>query len=103
MGEKIKPPMHSHEITQNEIIQRLGEVINEEGMDDLAFSVFRPTRHAVAPNTIYVMRNGKQEYYRLDPELYKAVTSIDQAQANIILQLLSKPASWLSGWRHLDA
>lgn len=46
-------------------------------------------------NVLTVFRNGKAEHYQVDPDLYRATLALDRESANIIVKLLSYPASWL--------
>ncbi|MFA5384004.1 MAG: LPD38 domain-containing protein [Eubacteriales bacterium] len=46
-------------------------------------------------NVLNVFRDGEVEHYQLDPDLYRATLALDRESANIIVKLLSYPASWL--------
>lgn len=43
--------------------------------------------------TVYI--NGKKQAFQADPRLYEALASMDSTTSNIVVKVLSKPASWL--------
>jgi len=52
--------------------------------------------HNVAKeNILTVYRDGKAEKYQLDPDLYRATLALDREASNILIKILSYPASWL--------
>jgi hypothetical protein len=59
-----------------------------------AFSIFRPD-YGLKDDQIAVFRDGKREIYQVDPEVKKAFEGADRPTANLLVNLLSKPASWL--------
>ena len=65
-----------------------------EGMGRLVEKVDAGGRSA-KDNVLTVYRNGKPEYYQLDPELYQATLALDKESTNMLVNLLSYPASWL--------
>lgn len=53
-------------------------------------------QHNVAKeNILTVYRNGKAEKFQLDPDLYRATLALDRESANMVVKILSYPASWL--------
>lgn len=46
-------------------------------------------------NIVTVYQGGKRVQYQLDPELYRAVKALDEDSANVLVKLLSVPASML--------
>ncbi|MCK9326421.1 MAG: strawberry notch family protein [Bacteroidales bacterium] len=53
-------------------------------------------RHNVAKeNILTVYRNGEAEKYQLEPDLYRATLALDKDSANMLVKILSYPASWL--------
>jgi tRNA G10 N-methylase Trm11 len=54
------------------------------------------TRYNVAKdNILTIYRDGKAEKYQLEPDLYRATLMLDKDAANILVKILSYPASWL--------
>ena len=54
------------------------------------------TRYNVAKeNILTIYRDGKAEKYQLEPDLYRATLALDKDAANILVKILSYPASWL--------
>src|SRR5690606_15850396 len=81
--EKIPTPMRAQSFSLGELrktLEKAGAKTDEIDMDTIV-SIFRPQN--VAPgkdNVISVFRNGKREFYQLDPDLYRAVTAADKEQ-----------------------
>ncbi len=46
-------------------------------------------------NTVYVRENGKKVHYEVQPDVYKAIMSLDRESSNFLIKLLQKPASVL--------
>lgn len=46
-------------------------------------------------NTVYVRENGKQVHYEVQPDVYKAIMSLDKESSNFLIKILQKPASVL--------
>ena len=63
---------------------------------DNAATIFRPSPFpAGKENILAVWREGKKEFYQVEPELYRALLSLDKESANLFVNLLSKPAALL--------
>lgn len=64
--------------------------------DDLLLTFFRDSNRApTGENIIKVNRGGKQEFYRLDRDLYKTVQAMDMESAASWLKIVSAPAQIL--------
>lgn len=64
--------------------------------DDLLMSFFKPSGRApFGENIIKVNRAGKQEFYRLDKELFDTFNALDQDASSRLLKLMSTPAQLL--------
>lgn len=92
--EKVPTPMQGTKFTLEELRATLERANVDTGSLDMEtmISIFRPAN--VAPgkdNIIGVFRNGKREFYQLDPELYRAVTAADKEQMNIIVRAANMP------------
>ena len=96
--EKIPAPMRAQTFSLDElrsVLEKAGAKVDEIDTDAIV-SIFRPQN--VAPgkdNVIAVYRNGKREFYQLDPDLYRAVTFADKEQMNAIVRALNFPARLL--------
>ena len=53
------------------------------------------THNVAKENILTVYRDGKAEKYQLDPDLYRATLALDREASNILIKILSYPASWL--------
>lgn len=58
-------------------------------------TIFKPSTRIPEPNTVPLWRNGKVEFWRLDPALYEALTTVERPTANLLLKLMEKPARLL--------
>jgi len=64
--------------------------------DDLLMSFFKPSGRApFGENIIKVNRAGKQEFYRLNKDLFETFHALDQDSSSRLLKLLSAPAQIL--------
>lgn len=96
--EKIPAPMQGKSFSLEELrgtLERAGADVDSIDMDTIV-SIFRPAN--VAPgkeNVIRVFRNGKQEFYQLDPDLYRAVTAADREQMNFLVRAANMPVRML--------
>jgi len=46
-------------------------------------------------NTVYLLENGKKIFFEVQPDVYKALKSLDKESSNFLVRLLQKPASLL--------
>jgi hypothetical protein len=51
--------------------------------------------NAAMEGVVSVWRNGQRELYKVDPDLYAALTHLDKESSNLLVKVLSTPASWL--------
>lgn len=96
--EKVPAPIRPVTFGLSEIKDALeGIGIDTDGLDlDNAATIFRPSPFpAGKENILAVWREGKREFYQVEPELYRALLSLDKESANLFVNLLSKPAALL--------
>lgn len=94
--EKVPTPMQGTKFSLDElrgVLEKAGAKVGDMDMDAVA-SIFRPSTH-LGDNVISVLRNGKREFYELDPDLYLAVTAANQEQMNTITRAFSFPTRML--------
>jgi len=46
-------------------------------------------------NAVYAMEGGKKVHYEVQPDVYKAMLNLDKESSNLLIKILSKPASLL--------
>ena len=80
-------------IEKNEVGKRIARIADMDGMGDLIERV--PGSASAKDSTFSVWENGKKVTYATTPDVYKAVQLYDPQTANIVVSILSKPASWL--------
>lgn len=80
-------------IEKNEVGKRIARIADMDGMGDLIERV--PGSASAKDSTFSVWENGKKVTYATTPDVYKAVQLYDPQTANIVVSVLSKPASWL--------
>jgi len=70
-----------------------------EGLsDDLmeqAVDIFRPSVFKPQENIVTVLIDGKKTFFKVDPDLYKAMMAIDRSDMGMLMRLFSLPAKWL--------
>lgn len=94
--EKVPTPMQGTKFSLDElrgVLEKAGAKVGDMDMDAVA-SIFRPKTH-LGDNVISVLRNGKREFYELDPDLYLASTAANQEQMNTITRAFSFPTRML--------
>lgn len=96
--EKVATPMHGTEFKLDEIKKQLeaaGADVSGMNLDQVA-AIFRPSMFAPGKeNILTVFRNGKQEFYQVHPDLYRALLALDKEQVSTVMKILSYPASLL--------
>lgn len=80
-------------IEKNEVGKRIARIADMDGMGDLIERV--PGSASAKDSTFSVWENGKKVTYATTPDVYKAVQLYDPQTANIVVSILSKPASLL--------
>ncbi len=98
--EKVPPDMmRAHDIVDvGKYLKELGVDVESLGMSkeqmQMAVDIFRPS-FLQSDNIVAVLRKGKREYYQVDPELYKALKSMNTEQMIPLVKMMSYPARWL--------
>lgn len=80
-------------IEKNEVGKRIARIANIPGMGDLIEKVSGGA--SPKDSTFTVWENGKTVSYSTTPDVYKALQMYNPETANIVVDIMSKPASWL--------
>lgn len=103
--ERVNPKFKATSFELNEIQKALegyGADLENVDLDDI-LTIFRPiVEPSAKENVVTVYRDGNREMYQLEPDLYKATLFLDGESSNMLLNLLSKPASLLRAGAVLD-
>ena len=79
---------------KNKVGRAIAELANaKEGLGRLVEKV--DGSQSARENILKVYRDGKPEYYQLQPDLYRATLALDSESANVLVKLLQYPAGWL--------
>ena len=99
--EKIPPNMVSTSFSLKEISKTLEDAgvdmatLNQTNLETVA-TIFRPlSKESQRENIVSVFKDGNRELYQIHPDLYRAMKGLDREESNILIRLLSKPASAL--------
>ncbi|MGE4194723.1 MAG: LPD38 domain-containing protein [Pseudodesulfovibrio sp.] len=107
--EKIPAPQIGTHVSGAEMVSQMLKVLPREeairvmdaiergdvDLDVLGFSVFRPKAFTPEADVISVWKNGKREFYQVDPDLGRAIKALDRETTNMLVRFLSKPTEWL--------
>ncbi len=96
--ERVKlPPRQVAKVSLRELLDAAErQDAQSAGLDlDALTAVFRPEGLPAGKNIVRVFRHGKPEYYELEPELYRAVTAMDNVSLGLLGDILSAPAALL--------
>lgn len=73
-------------------------IIKEElgfaNMPDQVIATFRP-QYKAGNNEAIFYQDGKPVLYELDPDIYKAISSVSANEINLLIKFMSFPAKWL--------
>lgn len=58
-------------------------------------TIFRPSQFAPKGRVIEYFEDGKRKYMEVSPNLYKAMTGLNEEGASFVFKILGKPAHWL--------
>lgn len=96
--EKVGTPKEGERVG----IEKLREQLEDAGADltgvpdDLLLTFWKDSKHAPSgENIIKVNRAGKLEFYRLNRDLFRTVSSLDAEHAGTLIKLLSQPSQVL--------
>lgn len=95
--EKIPKPIKGTKGTIDEIFTQdeLAQMV-EIGIDpDQSFTIFRANAFVPKDNVISVWKNGNQNLYQVHPDVGKVFHALDKESTNLLMNVLSAPASWL--------
>jgi hypothetical protein len=88
----IKTPMAK---VANVTAKELGiDVAGLEGVAEEVFDIFRPSMFT-KENVVTVMIDGKKQFFKVDPDLGKALTAMDTGSMGMLWKILASPAKWL--------
>lgn len=97
-AEKVATPMFGSRFQLEQIASTLksaGVDVNTVDLDHVA-TIFKPSIFTGGQdNIVSIFRNGKREFWQLQPDLYRSMMSMDKQSSNLIVKILSKPASML--------
>ena len=86
--------LFSNIAAKNKVGQAVAELANTtEGIGRLVEKV--EGARSGKENVLDVWNNGELEHYQVQPDLYRAITSLDQESANLVIKLMSYPAQAL--------
>lgn len=86
--------LFSNIAAKNKVGRAVAELANTtEGIGRLAEKV--EGSRSGKENVLDVWNNGELEHYQVQPDLYRAITSLDQESANMVIKLMSYPAQAL--------
>jgi len=74
----------------DEVIDLLGE-----GQADATIDIFRASMWSKEENVLTIMRNGKKEFYQVDPEIYKSMMNLNRGDFGFLLKFFGTPAKTL--------
>ena len=80
-------------IEKNEVGKRIAAIADIPGMGDLIEEVSGSA--SPRDSTFSVWKDGQKVSYATTPDVYKAVQMYNPETANIVVDIMSKPASWL--------
>lgn len=96
--KKVPPDVRPvAQVSAKEMAQKIADALGmtreEIGLaDDKLVTIFRPTK---TEGQIWVWKEGKKEYYDVEPTLYKALQSLDSQSSGMLIKMLSFPAKLL--------
>jgi len=91
--ERVKAPMRKIQLSEAEkqiVVQELGVAVPSE-----AIEIFRPSGFVPSEGHISVWKDGKRQIFKVHDDIARTFKALDKEQMNIIVKILSKPASWL--------
>lgn len=94
-AEKVATPMFGSRFQLDDIAKALRDAGVDTSSIDLEHvaTIFKPSIFAPGKeNIVTVFRNGKREFWQLQPDLYRAMMSLDKESSNTLIKLLSFPA-----------
>jgi len=91
--ERVPAKLKPIKVTSPEV----SRFFKEHGIEAEAegFTIFRPDSLRVGPNEIAVFRNGKQEIYRVAPEVAESIRALDRDSVSQVVKMLAIPAKTL--------
>jgi hypothetical protein len=93
-AEKVATPMFGSSFQLDEIAKALRDAGVDTSAIDLEHvaTIFRPSIFAPGKeNIVTVFRNGKREFWQLQPDLYRAMLALDKKIADDVIKLVSYP------------
>ncbi|MFW6079336.1 MAG: LPD38 domain-containing protein, partial [Gemmatimonadota bacterium] len=97
--EEIDAPMKAFRASIDEVMRQIPPGVLDEDIADDALPeflmFFRPGDYLNEANTISVLSEGRRVWYKLDPELYKAIEGIDREHIPLLLRIAGAPSRTL--------
>lgn len=79
---------------RNRVASQLAKLADEPGAEGLIRRL-KPSEDVGRKNVVSVMEGGQKVRYEVEPEVYKAMLSLDNESAGFLIDLFQKPASLL--------
>jgi hypothetical protein len=70
---------------------KTGKYYTEGGAE----TIFRPSQFKPKGNVVEYFEEGKRKYMEVSPNLYQAMTGLNEASSSLMIKVLSQPAQWL--------
>ena len=101
--EQVPAPLRAFKADLDEVLDKMvqtkgGRAAVAALPDDVKaemLTFFRPGEYAEADNIVSVLVDGRRKFFEVEPELYKALTGIDEEQLDAWVRLASAPARTL--------
>ncbi|HYE20082.1 MAG TPA: LPD38 domain-containing protein [Tepidisphaeraceae bacterium] len=94
-AEKVDLDPTGHQFKVEDVrrqLEALGADLSAVDMDRMLMVFDQPTAYRGPDNIVTIWRDGKREFWELDPEVYKAVTEMDVIELGEAMKLLSANA-----------
>jgi len=70
---------------------KTGKYYTEGGAE----TIFRPSQFKPKGNVIEYFEEGKRKYMEVSPNLYQAMTGLNEVSSSLMIKVLNQPAQWL--------
>lgn len=87
------PTGETIERTVRQIIRETQQTIIRE--QPIESTIFRPSPFKPKGNIVEYFEKGKRKYVEVTPNLYDAMSGLNETSSGLLINILSKPASWL--------
>ncbi|MCJ7483926.1 MAG: hypothetical protein MUO31_13285, partial [Thermodesulfovibrionales bacterium] len=91
-GESAETPEMTTETIRQVIKETQNVIISQEPVES---TIFRPSQFAPKGKVIEYFDKGKRKYIEVSPNLYDAMTGLNEEGSSLVIKILSNPAHWL--------